>query len=393
MEYNRSQLKQSVKQAIRQTRPRPVWMTLLYLVITAVGAAVIQQLLSGLNLGGYLAGYYLEMVLQGAQVETAARYVLERLLENGGQLVALILLGSLVVSLVVYLWQSLMTVGFKGYCLEVARGKNPQIPSLFQAFPRAGSVLLTRILTGIFTFLWTLLFTLALLVVMVLAGGLATVVPLLGMLLLLVGLLAYLVAVIWVPLRYAMADYILLDQGVSGMAAVRRSKEMMQGNTGRLFVLYLSFIGWYLVMAAIVLVSLLVMSLVIGGVAMVASGGRNPLGGLYTILATFWLGLLVIVVGLTVINLWLQPYITGSVARFYDFHRSGQMGGETSGGWSGGGWQSGQSGWHGTQDSQYRYTPTDSQGESGAGDGKPAGDSDSGNRQDSHGGDDPWDRT
>ena len=337
MGYQRAQLKQSVKQVMRQTRPRPIWMTLLYLVISAVGTGVIQQILSGLNWSSTIMSYYLTMLINGTDPDMAMDALLRWIFGNGVQMVLAIALGSLVVALVLYLWQSLMTVGFEGYCLAMSRGQNPGVSTLFCAFPRVGGVLLTRLLTGVFMFLWSLLFALGLVVVMILGAGLATAVPFLGALVMFAGMIAYIVVLVWVSLRYALADYILLDQGVSGMQAIRRSKEMMRGNTGKLFMLELSFIGWYLVMFAVALVGILVMA--VSMAAQVAVLGNDSVGAMAAMAGTMLLTMGVIFVAELVISLWLQPYLTGSVARFYDFLLGRQP--QKQGGWTapGGGGQ------------------------------------------------------
>lgn len=337
MGYQRAQLKQSVKQVMRQTRPRPIWMTLLYLVISAVGTGVIQQILSGLNWSSTIMSYYLTMLINGTDPDMAVDALLRWIFGNGIQMILAIALGSLVVALVLYLWQSLMTVGYEGYCLAMSRGQNPGVSTLFCAFPRVGGVLLTRLLTGVFMFLWSLLFALGLVVVMILGAGLATAVPFLGALVMFAGMIAYIVVLVWVSLRYALADYILLDQGVSGMQAIRRSKEMMRGNTGKLFMLELSFIGWYLVMFAVALVGILVMA--VSMAAQVAVLGNDSVGAMAAMAGTMLLTMGVIFVAELVISLWLQPYLTGSVARFYDFLLGRQP--QKQGGWTapGGGGQ------------------------------------------------------
>ena len=337
MGYQRAQLKQSVKQVMRQTRPRPIWMTLLYLVISAVGTGVIRQILSGLNWSSTIMSYYLTMLINGTDPDMAVDALLRWIFGNGIQMILAIALGSLVVALVLYLWQSLMTVGYEGYCLAMSRGQNPGVSTLFCAFPRVGGVLLTRLLTGVFMFLWSLLFTLGLVVVMILGAGLATAVPFLGALVMFAGMIAYIVVLVWVSLRYALADYILLDQGVSGMQAIRRSKEMMRGNTGKLFMLELSFIGWYLVMFAVALVGILVMA--VSMAAQVAVLGNASVGAMAAMAGTMLLTMGVIFVAELVISLWLQPYLTGSVARFYDFLLGRQP--QKQGGWTapGGGGQ------------------------------------------------------
>jgi uncharacterized membrane protein len=49
-------------------------------------------------------------------------------------------------------------------------------------------------------------------------------------------------------LRYSMAYYIMNDYPeISAMEAIERSKELMDGQKMRLFMLCLSFIGWFFV--------------------------------------------------------------------------------------------------------------------------------------------------
>jgi uncharacterized membrane protein len=48
--------------------------------------------------------------------------------------------------------------------------------------------------------------------------------------------------------RYRMATYLLIDHPeMSPLECIRASKQMMAGHKGELFVLDLSFIGWYIV--------------------------------------------------------------------------------------------------------------------------------------------------
>ncbi|HJH62359.1 MAG TPA: DUF975 family protein [Firmicutes bacterium] len=325
MEYQRALLKQSVRQAMGQTRPRPAWITLLYLVVLSAGTYLFQRLLAPLNWWGALMEYFLTLVWDYEMTtDEAMEHLGEWIVGNGPQIIVAIVLGSLVIFLVTYLWRSLMGVGYQGYCLAMVRGQNPGPGMIFCAFPQIGRVLLTRILAAIFVFLWNLLFIAGFAVVGLLAGlliqWLGTVGEVLGLLLILAGLVGYLVGLVWASLRYALADYELLDQGVYGLTAIRRSKELMRGNVGQLFVLQLSFIGWYLLMIAAALVIALVAGwILVAQAAMLIQTGGN---GVFTIAAmsmTILLSFGVILLVEGIISLWLLPYLTGSVAKFYDF--------------------------------------------------------------------------
>jgi uncharacterized membrane protein len=107
-----------------------------------------------------------------------------------------------------------MMYGLYTYFLELSRGKIPSTETLFSGFSRFVDTFLLYLLTSIFVFLWTLLL----------------IVP---------GIIA--------AFRYSQAYYILKENpGISALEAINRSKVMMVGHKGRLFVLALSFIGWFL---------------------------------------------------------------------------------------------------------------------------------------------------
>lgn len=133
-----------------------------------------------------------------------------------------------------------LTLGFCGFFLKIKRGEAVSIENVFDGFKQFVPSLVLYILTSIFIFLWTLL--------LIVPGIIAT-------------------------LRYSQAYFIMKDNpDIKAMDAIRKSKEMMMGQKGKLFLLYLSFIGWAL---------LCVLTLGIG-------------------------------------YLWLIPYIQTSLANFYE---------------------------------------------------------------------------
>ena len=103
-----------------------------------------------------------------------------------------------------------LTICFVGFI----RNEQLRFETLFDGFRNYSSALILQLLIAIFTFLWSLLL----------------IVP---------GIIAY--------FRYSMAFYILNDNPQMGAsAALEESKRMMRGNKGKLFCLYFSFIGWFL---------------------------------------------------------------------------------------------------------------------------------------------------
>lgn len=107
-----------------------------------------------------------------------------------------------------------IAVGLAFAFLKLARGMNGELSDLFNGFNSFVPAFLMQLLMGIFILLWSLLF----------------IIP---------GIIK--------AFAYSMAPYILSDNPeMSGLDAITASKEMMRGNKGRLFGLYLSFIGWFL---------------------------------------------------------------------------------------------------------------------------------------------------
>ena len=105
-----------------------------------------------------------------------------------------------------------LDLGLAIYFISLKRKKSAQMEDLFRGFSSFERALVLHIVRMIFVILWSLLF----------------VIP---------GIVA--------ALRYSMAMYILHDNPeLSGMDALNQSKEMMDGRKGKLFGLYLSFIGW-----------------------------------------------------------------------------------------------------------------------------------------------------
>jgi len=114
-----------------------------------------------------------------------------------------------------------LNTGFLSYCLKTVRGAGSSYKDILDGFQFFGKVLLIYIITSFFTFLWSMLFIFP-------------------------GIAAY--------YRYRQAYYILLDSPEKGaLQCISESKRMMAGNKLDLFLLDLSFIGWYILDMAVVL--------------------------------------------------------------------------------------------------------------------------------------------
>lgn len=107
------------------------------------------------------------------------------------------------------------TIAASGFYLNHIRGFNPEWKSLYkEGIDNYGSYLVTGVLVNAFTVLWSLLF----------------VVP---------GIIK--------ALAYSQAKYVIHDNPrLKGKEAIEISKRMTNGFKGDLFSMYLSFIGWYI---------------------------------------------------------------------------------------------------------------------------------------------------
>lgn len=330
--YQRAQLKEQVKQAMGGARPRPMWIALLFSVIVTAGTWLINTVINAVSGISVLNGTMNSLLGAGYELEEAFEQMLWAYGPQLAAVVSTVISCSVITSLLTTLWSGLMSIGFEGYCLSMTRNQQPTVNKLFCGFPMIGKVLLTRLLVWVFTLLWSLLYGLGFAVICVIGALLMAAVPALGVILMVLAWIALMVLLIRLSLRYAMADYVLLDQGKYGLEAVTASKIMMKGNKGKLFVLYLSFIGWYLVQFAIVLVGSVVMVLFCLPAIMSFAGGGFSYGAIAGAMGGVTVVLLLMGVGSLLFASWLQPYITGSVAKFYDFLRGpGQP--ELNSGW------------------------------------------------------------
>ena len=333
MDYNRLAMKRQVRQAMRSQRPHPMLITLLFTIIVNIGTQIIGQILGAASGANSLSSLYYQAVLDYEDPVAAIQYVL--LSFNPQRLALALFAGVFVSGIISFLWSSLMRTGYAGFCLDMARGLHPQTGALFCAFPMWSGVLLAQFFAGLFRALWALLLGVGLFLVIFAAALLFSQIEILFTLVLLAAYAVFFLGLIWVTLRYALVDFLVADQGITGMDAIRESKRLMRGNTGRLFTLELSFIGWYLLEGAVVAAAGL------GGAyfgfnlfeadfshpAVALAGGA--LGFLVLLAAAF--------IAIGIFNLWLKPYVTGAEALFYDW-ACGANGGSNRGSGPDRGW-------------------------------------------------------
>ncbi len=122
-------------------------------------------------------------------------------------LVSFTYIGTIVLAGPIYL-------GLAMFILQVLRTSKGEFGTGFEGFKQFGPSFVASLLIGVFVTLWSLLL----------------VIP---------GIIAM--------YRYSMTFFILADNpSMHGLEAIRKSKEIMKGHKWELFVLELSFIGWFI---------------------------------------------------------------------------------------------------------------------------------------------------
>ncbi len=304
MGFNRPQVKAAAKAVIRQARPSPRWITLLFFLLLWVVPGVLMLLAARplLNLASLAAAGVSEHPLYRSAASV-----------SGGLSSLLFFLGLLAA-----LFCVVLTYGYLGYGLKLWRGQETSWRDLFCGIPQAGRVLLLTLQIFLFTFLWTLLgallssaaLYLASVFVFLLAAlseGLAWLAGSLLNLGLMAGFMVFLYSRV---LRYALACYILLDKPeYRAGEALDESKDLMVGHRWNFFVLLFSFLGWFLLTALIYSAGMYIAAALANHLFMRICSSYVRL----TLL--FWLLACLLTLPLV---LWLAPYLACSCAGFYE---------------------------------------------------------------------------
>ena len=231
MGFNRPEAKYRAKLAMRGAYPHPMLVTLVYVLLTGVLTYAIMYFVSN---PFTLAYWYL---IDGEDPQQVMYYIFTP------QRVGVYLLMELLITL--YSW--VMQFGYTAYGLGLARRTGPGYRTLLEGFSHLGKALLVSFLTALFTSLWGLAATLPGIIVLSI-GAVTEVYGLvfLGVLLVLCGAVVEII----VSYRYRLATYFLLDNpNMGALASITASKEAMRGHKGEMFVLDLSFLGWWILSA------------------------------------------------------------------------------------------------------------------------------------------------
>lgn len=262
MNYDRKTLKERAKASLRGVQPRPWKVTLLYWLLVALIPGAINLVLQFLGNSGFFA--YLQAMRTdpvGWSMQIQAMDADELLGYYKNIYMPLIGAGLLsnFVSILVRVFQLVMSYGYADYTLKLYRGEPTETRNIFSGFPLAGRAILTGIATFLFEFLWTLLaMVLGICATMVVgmtmaAFGDSSLVVVLGVLLLIAVWAAVILFSVFISYRYSLAPYFILTTDMGVMNAIQESKNAMRGNLGRRFMLDVSFFGWALVNGLIVM--------------------------------------------------------------------------------------------------------------------------------------------
>lgn len=315
MNFDRAALKLEVRNDLRETRPKAIWVTLAYLIVT-YAITLVLDLVQGLFSGDPSA-----VLTQFQDLMIAVEYgwldeeeLIQELLPLYSQLGSTASMG-MVFGLLSSIVSWTLSFGYQGYCLSMVRRENPGFVRLACAFPQWGWVLLTGFLVGLFTGLWALLFCLLAIVVMVAAIVLLDASSL-AVTLCIIAWVAAVAGTVAISLRYAMANFILLDEKVDALEAISRSKAMMRGRKRHLFILDLSFLGWYLLLGLIVSI---VISVGLAITAGASYGASDPFEMMTSLVGGMSVSALIGTIAGLPLMVWLAPYRMGAEAKFYDW--------------------------------------------------------------------------
>lgn len=197
---DRKAMKLDAKAAMREHRPSVYGVAFVYLMILLV--------LDALSTRIQMPNVSMEDIaaISAGNQATIQRLMFEAAQNRSG--------AATILGLAINIMTAFLAGGFMLFSLNVARRSPAGFGTLFDLFGYFFRFLWLEILMSIFIFLWSLL--------LIVPGIIAT-------------------------YRYSMAMYIFFDDPDKGaLQCIRESKEMTRGYKGQLFVLDLSFLGWYL---------------------------------------------------------------------------------------------------------------------------------------------------
>lgn len=205
MPLNRPRLKDRARELVLVSEPKPILVGLIYLALSAV-ISYLSGRIMGVNMDANKLRDFYTYYLNG-DFDYAFRYAAAMEPPTSAYFFNVVLELAL----------SIVSAGFTIFLLNTIRNTAASIGNLLDGFGMFLRIIGLALLEGLLIFLWSLL--------LVVPGIIA----------------AY---------RYRQAIYLLLDHPeMSVLDCIRESKRMMKGHKWELFVLDLSFLGWYLISA------------------------------------------------------------------------------------------------------------------------------------------------
>jgi len=297
MRIDRRDLKWRARDAMRAASPNALFMTFIYLLLTAGLSGVVSWFVAD-PLGEVLHLYW-----QGVSLDRALPLALLAVGRMG-----------MFLNMLMAVWGVVLDFSYRIWCLNTARGDQGEISDLFGGFSMVGRILWLRVLILIYGFLWYLaIFMPAFLGVMV-----GAMMPVIGPIVSIgVSVLAFVVYISRI-LHYAMSTYCLIDEPDMGASwALRRSLQIMEGRVKDYVLLMLSFAGWFLLGGLIVTV--------VEGILMLAAGGVQAFVDPQVAQVVESSMLVSVIPALTTwpLDIWLKPYMTLTACNFYEKIKGG----------------------------------------------------------------------
>lgn len=286
MRIHRRGLKREARLSMHRARPNACLMTLVYLLLTS-GLSLLVGLVTADPLVEFLS-----FLLTGLDPDRAFMLTVSRVGTVG-----------LFLNILMLIYNVVMDFSYSQWCLGTSRGGIGEFADLMSGFSMVGRVLALRVATLLYCFMW-------LVVILVPTGTAIMFLAVMGLPpepVLLAATVLYIICI----LRYSMAAYCLMDEPEKGVFhALRSSLRLMRGRSVELFLLLLSFAGWYLLGGLISGVGVQIVSVVYALLGMAGAPALNMMGDIITtvVLALVSLPLYV----------WLTPYVTMTRCKYYD---------------------------------------------------------------------------
>lgn len=211
----RIKLKTAAREAIHNTKPSLIWITLVY-----VGIVWVLQILLW-SVSGELEA--MAEMMESFMATGASEQILPETTGFGSVLTAAIQIMAM-----------LLGVGFSIACLRVIRGRGCAFGNLLDGFGMILRVLCVQILRYFILAAWSMVYAMAAVLVSSVIG--------MGGMLVCLPLLYFAFRAMY---SYRQAIYLLIDNpGLNPLHCLGVSKQLMKGHCWELFVLDLSFLGW-----------------------------------------------------------------------------------------------------------------------------------------------------